>query len=207
MWLVGLLACGGRETKATVDGGPPDAPRDSAVPDASPSQITVILDGRPTDPARTKFVVAFQDGNKPWVAAPPPNGDQYKFTVDSDAWAVAWTCGFEAGSGYHIVMVARFTVAERTQFETPIPPYCNDTPAPPPTATLGGNATSFVGITMIQFETATTGSSGGKLPFHRATRDRGPRGHPPNHSRRQLQQDRGRRARRAWSRLERPDDR
>lgn len=159
VWLASLLACGG--TKATGDAGTHDAPRDTAVPDALPSQITVTLDGRPTDPAPTKFVVAYQDGDKPWVAAPPPNGDRYSFTVDSDIWAVAWTCGFDAGSGYRIVMVARFTVAERTHVEMPIPAYCTGAAAPPATATLGGNATSFVAGTTIQFETAMGFPSGG----------------------------------------------
>lgn len=164
--LVGVIACGGG-SKARQDGGvQSDATSvDAAIPDGPPTRISVTLDGHPIDATKYDFIVAYQDGNRPWAEAPAPAGDTYTFTVNSATWSVAWTCGFKAGSGYQLVTVVRSTVAERTQLEMPISSFCTDRVTTPTTALLSGSATNFdttgTGSTPLTFESVTAYPSGG----------------------------------------------
>jgi len=142
--LAANVACGGGTKAATDSGVQADAVAvDVALPDGPPTRISVTLDGRPTDATKFDFHVAYQDGDRPWAAAPAASGDTYSFTVNSSTWSVAWTCGFQAGSGYRFVMVVRSTVAERTQLEAPIASYCTDRVVAPTTHTLTGNLSNF----------------------------------------------------------------
>jgi hypothetical protein len=119
---IGLIVAGcGDNHKEVPDAAPAiDAPGDTVV---VPPMISVTFTNPPATPSTFKFLVAYQDGTGPWMAAPAPTGDTYSIPISSLNYGVAWTC---LSPGLREVTAYYFSKAERSTLTIPVPDRCTD---------------------------------------------------------------------------------
>jgi hypothetical protein len=97
--LVFVVACTGADDGASDDANPSGMGDGKADEPTPPTTITVRLTDRTS--GVSNFIAAYQEGTKPWQAAPAPAGDTYTFVVTAPTWSFAWACANKVGEEWH----------------------------------------------------------------------------------------------------------